>query len=463
MRILLWLLKKLSGSVLIVVLGLGLCASLFYFADAFSFEDRKNELMQAFRGERTKLLQARDSVERRRQDLLLQKSEQQLRQQSAKRALIALGELQSPWAWPLGDRTAQLQYSSRKEKLLALKRQTELRLLEIDQLLTLEDYTKEGLDIALGRLEKRLEQMHQAESIIMRYLRKAWDYSKGYLLVALATWFLGPLLGKSLFYFGLAPFLGKASPIRISTELGPLPQLGESRSALELEIPAGHSLCAKECFLQASDENLRKTNRFLFDWSLPFTSLACRLTEMIELGNSSDKGVAFRVTLSSSDDAMLELCSVRMEEGSALVLRPRHIAAILSATGKAPEIRRHWVFFRWHAWLTLQFRYFEFRGPMTLILAGARGLRVENLSGRGEVVARRVNSNAIVGFSSDLVYRPVRAETFWAYYRGQNPLFDDLFEGEGLFLCQANSREDKGKGEGFWSGIGNTVLRLLGI
>ena len=39
-------------------------------------------------------------------------------------------------------------------------------------------------------------------------------------------------------------------------------------------------------------------------------------------------------------------------------------------------------------------------------------------------------------FSSNLAYEPVRAETFWGYYRGMNPLFDDLFSGQGVFLVQ---------------------------
>jgi len=45
-----------------------------------------------------------------------------------------------------------------------------------------------------------------------------------------------------------------------------------------------------------------------------------------------------------------------------------------------------------------------------------------------------------------------------------NPLFDDLFEGEGVFLCQETSA--KGPQEEvrkFWAGLWSGVLRIFGL
>ena len=72
--------------------------------------------------------------------------------------------------------------------------------------------------------------------------------------------------------------------------------------------------------------------------------------------------------------------------------------------------------------------------------------------------------DATIGFTPGLAYRPVRAETFWAYFRGMNPLFDDLFEGEGVFLCQETSA--KGAQEQvrkFWAGLWGAALRVFGL
>jgi hypothetical protein len=78
--------------------------------------------------------------------------------------------------------------------------------------------------------------------------------------------------------------------------------------------------------------------------------------------------------------------------------------------------------------------------------------------------ARRTNQDATIGFTPGLAYRPIRAETFWAYFRGMNPLFDDLFEGRGVFLCQETSAKgEQEKVRKFWAGIWGGLLRIFGV
>jgi hypothetical protein len=129
-------------------------------------------------------------------------------------------------------------------------------------------------------------------------------------------------------------------------------------------------------------------------------------------------------------------------------------------------IRRHWRFLRWQAWVSGQFRFFEFVGPCRLVVAGSRGVRVERLGDHEGLpaTARRTNQDSTIGFTPNLDYRPVRAETFWSYYRGMNPLFDDVFSGRGLYVVQETATDGPAaKAGAFWSGVWSAVLKVFGL
>jgi hypothetical protein len=69
-----------------------------------------------------------------------------------------------------------------------------------------------------------------------------------------------------------------------------------------------------------------------------------------------------------------------------------------------------------------------------------------------------------IGFTPSLEYSSVRAETFWSYFIGKNPLFDDAFTGNGTFLCQQIATKSRaGRIMRFWETLWNGVLKLLGI
>jgi hypothetical protein len=462
-KILQWLFKKLSGVVLIVALGLAGLGLWLYLSDSLSFEERKAELVRVFNGEREKLQAAKAAQVQRQQSLEKELKLSTERLALCARALTSLGELESGWDRLWGNREAQRDYARRSDELRALQQKERARVVELENALRLEGYTREGLDIALGKLEKRIEQARSTESRVLTYGRRAWDRCKFYLLVAVASWLLGPLLWKMSMYYLVAPLVSRGRPLRFSELRTELPEVLPSQVALEITLQPGESMRIKERFLQASDESLKKRTRWLMDWSMPFTSVACGLVEMIEISHPGDERLRPRATLSCSDDALAELSLIRIPAGTSLILSPRQIAGLMRQGGGGSRIRRRWVLWRWQSWVSLQFRYFEFEGPMQVVLSGARGIRVENLSGRGAETARRVNHNAIIGFTPNLRYSPVRAETFWAYYRGMNPLFDDLFAGDGLFLCQANAKPQDTKGEKFWSSIWGGVLRVFGL
>jgi hypothetical protein len=173
-----------------------------------------------------------------------------------------------------------------------------------------------------------------------------------------------------------------------------------------------------------------------------------------------------RLTLSSQDEAQIEMAVVDVPDGGSLVCRPSFLAAVIVPGGSPPGIRSHWRLLSLHAWITLQFRYFEFRGPVRLVLWAYRGVRAERLTRQNLAQGneRRTNQLATIGFTPSLQYRSRRAETFISYLRNQNPLFDDLFSGSGVFLCQQISRSEEFRRQGrFWASVWNGVTKVFGL
>jgi hypothetical protein len=253
----------------------------------------------------------------------------------------------------------------------------------------------------------------------------------------------------------------RGRPVRLADELEVPPEIAESRVSLDLQLPPGERLWIKERFLQTADEVLKRKTRFLLDWRIPFTCAASGLVELVEMRNTAADTMG-QVTLSNEANPHVELALLTLPAGSALVLRPSFLVGVLAKTGERLAIRRRWQLFRWQAWVTLQFRFFEFAGPCRLVVAGNRGVRAEHLTDPKS--ARRTNQDATIGFTPNLDYLPVRAETFWGYYRGMNPLFDDLFAGRGLFLCQQISAAgDAGSARKFWAGVWGGTLKAFGL
>jgi hypothetical protein len=113
--------------------------------------------------------------------------------------------------------------------------------------------------------------------------------------------------------------------------------------------------------------------------------------------------------------------------------------------------------------LTLQLRYLAFHGPCKLILKGCRGVRAERPE-PGQ--SRLINQAATLGFSANLDYRNTRCETFVAYLRGKEDLFNDLFAGgPGWFVYEempAAGRRTGMAGRGL-EGVIDAFLKAFGI
>ena len=464
LKIAAWLGQKLLAAALIVALALAAYGAWLFLQDEVGGEQQRVEKMQRALVERERLLALQADIERRIAATRAEVAKQRERAKQAEKVIATLRELESWWERWFGNPKQQTANTEQLQRMEALKSDATGKVAELQRTITQIVWEKDGAETALRRLNFEIATLETSESTARRYARRAWESTKWLILVALAGYFFGPTLWKLTTYYGIAPFMSRGRPIRLGAEPAALPAVGESGVSLDATLRAGDVMRIKEKFLQASDESVRKKTRFVFDWRIPFTSVAAGLIELVELRHTGDG--ESRVTLSNSDDPHLELAMIEVPAGGSLILRPSFLAGAIQREDERLEIRRHWRFRHWQAWVSGQFRFFEFVGPCRLCVSGSRGIRAERLAERAGQTppARRTNQDATIGFTPNLDYLPVRAETFWSYYRGMNPLFDDLFAGQGLFVLQETAAEGPGAKAGkFWSGIWNAVLKVFGL
>ncbi len=464
-----WLLQKLAVAAVIVGLALAVYGLWLYAQEEGLLERGRLEKLQHAITERDQLLAAQQAVEKRIAGVRADLEEQKRRADKAAQIVAKLRELESFWDRWFGNREQQSANLEQIKRMEDLQNASKARLAELHGLVTKTIWEKEGADVALRRANEQVAALEASQSQARRYLREAWERTRWWIAIALASYFLGPTLWAILLYYGVASFMTRGRPIKLGPEPAALPEVGESRVSIEATLQPGELLRVKEKFLQASDEGIAKSTRFVLDWRIPFTSLACGLVELVQMKHprgAAEGGGEYRVTLSNGDDPHIELAIVTVPAGASLVLRPSFLAGVIQREGDILVIKRHWRIFRWQAWISGQFRFFEFIGPCRLVVSGSRGVRAERLADReGQPSpARRTNQDATIAFTPNLEYRPVRAETFWSYYRGMNPLFDDLFAGKGLFVLQETATEGAAAKAGkFWSSVWSGVLKVFGL
>lgn len=304
-----------------------------------------------------------------------------------------------------------------------------------------------------------------ARNWIARWRAPVLDVAPTAALLVLSAILL-PVAIKAFFYFVLAPVACRLPPLSIARELQlngsslPLPPHGESRiSAVSqaLQLKPGQQMLIHPEYLQSSPVSSTKRTQWLLDWRFPFTSLAAGMVALTRLESETTASV----TISASDDPLLEVAVVHLPAGSALVFQPRGLVGLITDAGQPLAISSHWRLGSLHAWLTLQLRFIVFRGPVTLIVRGCRGVRLER-AGQG----RSISQSATLGFTTDVLYSTLRSETFIPYLRGQQALLNDRFDGDnGVYLYEETQRHGKQPGKvGSWfEGFTDAILKVFGI
>jgi len=465
LKFLAWLARKIGTGVLLGICALTIWMAVVWVRDQAFLEQERVIRLQSLRLEDLRIEAALKEAGEKLESLRTTYEVQRDRAQKLERIIATLQAIQKDW-WTFffGDPEQARRNKEQIEKAKANQVTTQELLGEISGKVEETLGLKTGLETQRLALAAELTRQ-EATTGFYHYVRAAWARGRVPIILLLLGYFLGPTITKLIAYFGVGAVLGRGRPIVIRKERRELPEVTSGGVSVEVGLWAGEAAWVKEQFLQSSDEGLARRTRFLLDWAIPLTSLSCGLVELVELSHEHT-GDPLTLTISDMDDPHNELALIRVPEGGSLVLRPSYIAAVIKPLAGTLSVRRRWRLFHWQAWITGQFRFFEFEGPVKLAVVGSRGVRAEWLrpAPGGLIRARRTNQDATIGFTPNLRYRPVRAETFWAYYRNKNPLFDDLFEGEGVFLCQEIVGDGPAtKARNFWSRVWDTVLKIFGI
>ncbi len=315
------------------------------------------------------------------------------------------------------------------------------------------------------------EQLAQAEDLAQRSrLWQAYQAVHPVLPAALgvlAGWWLVPAALRTLFYFVLAPLAARRPPIVIDAHalhaLASPPEQPDIDHALvsavsrRVTLAPGYEMLIRPAYCQSIPVGVGASTKLLFDWSHPLTSIAAHLWMLTRLRTRTDA----QIVVSSTSDPLDDVALVEIAPGEALVLQPRALVGVICKAGVAPTIRSHWRIGTLHAWLTLQLRYLAFEGPVTLIVRGCRGVRMERAAG-----GRTIGQDATLGFSAHARYATVRAEPFLPYLQGRQPLFHDSFEGStAWFLYEEVPRNAQAsrRGSNPLEVLLDAVLKAFGI
>lgn len=448
---------------LLVVAG---AAAFFFVRDHLELEISRARQLEALQIRQEHLHSLQGEAEERAAALGREYEEAQARYRQAERLVENLEALRNFWETLF--RSREEREHERERLIWAQHKRKEIgwSLEELETQIAAASATLHRLNEHRAELQREREELEQGESEMISYAQRAWVSVRQPIVIGAAAFVFAPTIWKIVCYYGWAPLLQLGRPIRLRPRLSGRFDASVSQVSQRVPLRPGERAVLKEKFLQASDEALQRRTRFVFDWSIPFSSAACGLIELTEMVNRSESTDHF-VTFSTQEDPTTELSVVEVAEGASLVLRPSYIAGAILEDGRRLRIERHWRLFSIHAWVTLQFRYFEFHGPCRLMICGKRGVRAEPMSSLtpGGESARRTNHDSTIGFTPNLSYHSARAETFWAYYRGRNPLFDDLFRGgEGAFICQEiTSRGRGGVVRRFWSNFWGGLLKVFGL
>jgi uncharacterized protein (AIM24 family) len=277
----------------------------------------------------------------------------------------------------------------------------------------------------------------------------------------LAAIIIIPFLWKLIAFYVIGPLAHSSKPILLGADKLDAEDITATLShpAQRISLGEGDVLMTKVDYLQGSMGNFGKKTKWLFDWRFPLSSLAAGLYILTRIRNIGEQ--PGQITLSTQENATEELAVVDVPEGKSLVFRPHYLVAIAHPVDRPPRIRSKWVFWRLHAWVNLRFRYLIMDGPAKLVFSAQRGIQVESVS--PEQPGRRVNSNLTVAFSPHLNHSPKRAETFVAYLRGKNGLFDDFFQGSGWVIQQQVSVGKKNPAARLWDSIFGAIGKVFGI
>lgn len=450
--------RKLAVAGLVAALTLVAYSLFLYGQDRATFQERRAELAASIAGERARIETELGVLNGKRETAEADLAAQQKRYAQSEKVLKSLHEL-DPGALDrvFGDKERRDAHEAQVARMETIKVGARTRTVELQQELVGIARQSEPLLRSLENLKEEERIFAQEERAVSYFARMAWHQARWLAITVFAVYLLGDFFVAVALYYGWAPWVARGRPMRLGTETSLMPVIGESTVVAEDALWPGETAWVRRGFLQSADEGLIRRQRFILNWSTPFSCLTGRLFQLIELRNGRNEGER-RVVFANGADPFAELANVAVPEGGSFVLRSGFVMACIANGERMPRIRRRWRFFYWQSWLSGQFGYFEFSGPCRLVVSCVSALQVQQLASRddGKPSTGRAFPSGVVGFTPRLDLKPVRSGSFWRYCRGQSPLFETELSGAGLFLTR---QTDARGGDGFRA----CVFRCFGI
>jgi hypothetical protein len=279
-----------------------------------------------------------------------------------------------------------------------------------------------------------------------------------WLLGVVATSLLVILAWRAALYFLVAPAVARRAPVLLQPAAMAPPAGGRiSRVSQPVVLGPCDELLVHHRYLQSVSTDASMNTRWVLSWRYPLSSLAARLVALTRI--RSDVETTFVIS-ATERDAVSEIGRLDLPPGTAMVLQPRALVGVLQPREQPLRITRHWRLGTLGAWLTLQLRYLVFHGPATLLVKGARGVRLEKAES-----GRAISQAATLGFSANVAYSQVRTETFFPYLIGRQPLFNDRFAAAaGVYLYEETTGDTRGRGASRpLGGFLDALLKIFGI
>jgi hypothetical protein len=275
-----------------------------------------------------------------------------------------------------------------------------------------------------------------------------------------------PFVIKLLFFYFLAPIATRRPGLALLPNSGgqlltardPQGQTTAVTSSVScrVAIDSSSELLVHPNYVQSYPNSCEARTQWILNRSIPLSSVAAGLYGLTRMRAESPQ----TVVVSSTRDPLSEVSEITIPKGSSAVLQPRHIVGVIQSRAEPTRITRHWRILNLHAWLTMQLRYLVIHGPVTLVVKGCRGVRVEAAE-----AGRSLSPDATIGFSANLHYSSRRCETLFSYLSGQKPLLNDSFTGgSGYYVYQEMPYQRR---SGFFGrgleGALDAALKPLGI
>jgi predicted nucleic acid-binding Zn-ribbon protein len=237
----------------------------------------------------------------------------------------------------------------------------------------------------------------------------------------------GPPALKVFWFFIIAGFAKSASSIRYETnESGSVIAAAEGK-ILEAPFSKEWNLASRSDWVKSWPPKSRRSTMYLWDWRAPTISYVAGLKELTCF-TMEEADVTSTVSLGCGDDPHMHIFRLDLADHPGFILRPDRVVAI---SGNL-RIRTKWNFINLHSWVCGSFRKILFCGTGTLYIRGYGGVNAIDCSNS----PRNVEENFVIGYDSRSVFRTVRTETFWPYFRNKTSLFDYSFLGPGLALSE---------------------------